>query len=303
MSKIFVSFAKVRMLLMGGGRVPGGLSFGLLVLLMFAFGAANLQAQIRMSGTFAYSAQGNVVAFGVDRIDNFRSGFTTSGTLAIQLWATTAPYSGAGTLFGYKGAEVSIGTLQGGYYISPVIRTTTVNYASIPAGNYNIVFVLAEWNGFSYVTVDSGNFPSYVPIGLVGPSILQQPQGITISADSSAVFSVTASGTAPFSYQWRKGGVAISGATSAGYTIAYAQSGDAGSSTVVVTNSAGSATSSAATLTVNAAAVAPTITTQPASVSVTAGATATFNVVANGTALMSYQWRKGGVAISGCNIR
>ena len=58
-------------------------------------------------------------------------------------------------------------------------------------------------------------------------------------------------------------------------------------------------TSNAATLTVNAAAVAPTITTQPVNQTVTAGQTATFTVVAGGTAPLSYQWQKNGVNIAG----
>src|SRR5947209_16609005 len=58
-------------------------------------------------------------------------------------------------------------------------------------------------------------------------------------------------------------------------------------------------TSSAATLTVNAAPVAPSITTQPASQTVTAGQTASFSVAATGTAPLSYQWQKNSVAISG----
>jgi hypothetical protein len=88
-------------------------------------------------------------------------------------------------------------------------------------------------------------------------------------------------------------------ATSASFTIASAQSADARSYTVVVTNSAGSATSNAALLTVNVAAVAPAITTQPASASVMTGASTTFTVVASGTAPLTYQWSKAGVAISG----
>jgi len=44
---------------------------------------------------------------------------------------------------------------------------------------------------------------------------------------------------------------------------------------------------------------APTITTQPASQTVTAGQTASFSVAATGTAPLSYQWRKNNVAISG----
>jgi len=66
-----------------------------------------------------------------------------------------------------------------------------------------------------------------------------------------------------------------------------------------VTNTAGTVTSASATLTVNAAPVAPTITTQPANQTVTAGQTATFTVTAAGTAPLTYQWQKNGVNIAG----
>jgi outer membrane protein assembly factor BamB len=56
--------------------------------------------------------------------------------------------------------------------------------------------------------------------------------------------------------------------------------------------------SSAAPIT-NPATVAPAITAQPAAQSVTAGQTATFTVVATGTAPINYQWEKSGAAISG----
>jgi hypothetical protein len=49
----------------------------------------------------------------------------------------------------------------------------------------------------------------------------------------------------------------------------------------------------------NAAPVAPTITVAPANQTVTAGQTATFTVIAAGTALLSYQWRKNGANLAG----
>src|SRR5204862_58091 len=55
----------------------------------------------------------------------------------------------------------------------------------------------------------------------------------------------------------------------------------------------------AANFTANAAAVGPTITMQPANQTVTAGQTATFAVVAGGTAPLSYQWQKNGASIAG----
>jgi len=52
-----------------------------------------------------------------------------------------------------------------------------------------------------------------------------------------------------------------------------------------------------ATLTVNPAGVAPSITAQPVSQTVTAGQTATFSVTASGTAPLRYQWQRNGGTI------
>lgn len=126
----------------------------------------------------------------------------------------------------------------------------------------------------------------------VAPTVTTQPANQMVTVGQSATFSVTAAGTAPLSYQWRKNSANISGATSASYTTPATTNADNGAKfDVVVSNSAGSITSAQATLTVNAAAMAPTITTQPANQTVTAGQTATFSVVATGTAPLSYQWQ------------
>jgi hypothetical protein len=86
------------------------------------------------------------------------------------------------------------------------------------------------------------------------PTITAQPVSQTVTAGNTASFSVTATGAAPLSYQWQKGGTAISGATSSSYTTPPTTTADNGSQfTVVVSNSAGSVTSSPATLTVNPA--------------------------------------------------
>jgi hypothetical protein len=134
----------------------------------------------------------------------------------------------------------------------------------------------------------------------VVPSLTVQPTSVTVTAGQPATFSVSASGTAPISYQWRKNTANINGATAASYTTPATTTGDSGAKfDVVVQNSAGSITSSQATLTVNAATVAPTITTQPLNQSATVGQAATFSVVASGTAPLSYQWRKNAANISG----
>jgi len=57
------------------------------------------------------------------------------------------------------------------------------------------------------------------------------------------------------------------------------------------------ATSTPATLTVDF--VAPSVTTQPANATVTAGATATFSIVAGANPAPTYQWKKNGTNIPG----
>ncbi|HEV3421945.1 MAG TPA: DUF4082 domain-containing protein [Candidatus Acidoferrum sp.] len=129
------------------------------------------------------------------------------------------------------------------------------------------------------------------------PSISSQPASKTVTVGQTASFSVTATGTAPLTYQWQKNGAAISGATSSSYTTPTTTSTDNGALfTVVVSNSVGKVTSGSATLTVNSS---PAITAQPVSKTVIAGQTATFAVTATGTAPLSYQWSKNGTAISG----
>ena len=134
----------------------------------------------------------------------------------------------------------------------------------------------------------------------VAPTIAAQPSSQTVTAGQAATFSVTANGTAPLSYQWLKNSASIGGATAASYTTPATVAGDNGAKfDVVVSNSAGSIASAMATLTVNAAAVAPAITTQPVNQTVTVGQTATFSVIAAGTAPLNYQWQKNSANIAG----
>ena len=88
-------------------------------------------------------------------------------------------------------------------------------------------------------------------LAAVAPVITTAPVSQTVSAGASVTFTVVATGTLAPTYQWRKDGAAISGATNASYAIGAAVAGDAGSYTVTATNSLGTATSSAATLVVN----------------------------------------------------
>jgi len=90
-----------------------------------------------------------------------------------------------------------------------------------------------------------------VQSGAVAPTIVTQPAATqTVMGGASVSFTVVVTGAPAPTYQWYKDGGLIAGATSATHTIAAAQLADAGSYTVVATNSEGSVTSTASVLTV-----------------------------------------------------
>ncbi len=142
--------------------------------------------------------------------------------------------------------------------------------------------------------------PSSPPKQAEPPAITAQPASLTVAAGDPATFSVTATATGTLSYQWQKKGVDLPGKTAALLELTAVQDSDAGSYTVVVTNtvdgSSAAATSVPASLTVN---VPPTITAQPQPLTVVAGGDCSFSVTATGSGTLSYQWRKGGSALPG----
>ena len=129
------------------------------------------------------------------------------------------------------------------------------------------------------------------------PVISVQPQSQTICEGAALNLSVTASGTPAPTYQWKRNGVNISGATSSTYSVPSALAANGGAYTVDVTNSCATVTSATANVVVN---VAPAVTVNPVSQTICAGNPVTFTVTATGTNL-TYQWRKGGVNIGGAN--
>jgi len=188
----------------------------------------------------------------------------------------TADSAGNYTFTGLANGTYTIVPSHAGFTFTPSSQSMTVNGANVAGMNFTA-------NGAT-----------------VAPTITTPPANQTVAAGQTATFTVVAGGTAPLSYQWQKNGANITGATSASYTTPITTTADSGSAfAVVVTNTAGTVTSAAATLTVTAAAVAPTITTQPANQTVTAGQTATFTVVAAGAAPLTYQWQKNGANLTG----
>ena len=154
---------------------------------------------------------------------------------------------------------------------------------------------LPKYSGYQYkcvVTNDAGSVTSNIVTLTVRskPVITTQPSNKTVNEGKKATFKVTATGAAsyqwyylkPDSTSWTK--VSNNG-TSATYTLTTAARHNGYKYKCAVTNAAGTVYSSVVTLTVKPL---PVITTQPKSVTVTEGKTATFKVVATGAT--SYQW-------------
>lgn len=114
------------------------------------------------------------------------------------------------------------------------------------AGTYTATIT----NGAGTITTPKAVLSVTLPA--IAPVITQQPKGLTAMSGSSATFSVVASGTGPFTYQWQKDGVnwqwPNDSATTATFTNPNLNASDAGIYTCVVTGPGGSVTSNGAAL-------------------------------------------------------
>jgi len=150
------------------------------------------------------------------------------------------------------------------FYLKPQqVLKVAVTFRPTAAQVFNGTLTFVRANG---VTITISLTGTGAATDMEPPSVTTQPANRTVTAGQTAAFALSATGTAPLSYQWRKNGAAISGATSSSYTTPATATSDSGAQfTVVISNSAGSVTSNAATLTVNAATLL--LTVNPASLS------------------------------------
>jgi hypothetical protein len=139
------------------------------------------------------------------------------------------------------------------------------------------------------------------------PQITSQPVGQDVVATRDATLSVTASGTAPLYYQWRRRGSILEGATNSMLLLDNVRPSDRGEYDVLVYNSVGSTVSSQAVINVL---IPARILQHPASILSNRGSTNfatwgqtfsnfTFSVGASSSSPLRYQWRFNGVDIFG----
>jgi hypothetical protein len=228
-------------------------------------------------------------------------------------WKWTAPSTGsvsldtAGsysdtTLGVYTGSSVSnLTTIASNDDVQDgVIQHSAVTFNA--TGGTLYYFAVDGFNGSDGNGADSAAITlnlAFTPGTNVAPTFTTQPASQTVTVGAGVTFTAAASGSPAPTFQWQKNTVNIGGATGSSYSIASTVAGDAGTYTVVASNSAGTATSNGAVLTVNPPPSAPSFTTQPVSQTVTVGSPVTFTSAATGFPAPTYQWKKGGTNISG----
>ena len=244
--------------------------------------SANKQYAFSKSSTGTFTSNyNNYYAFG--------NAQNVLGAIATTDYATLAAWQAASS------GDANSVSIDPVFVSTSDLHLSTAANASLDNKGTPIAAVTIDIDGDTRnaTTPDLGADEFTATTACTAPAITTQPAAQTVCGGAAINLSVTATGTA-LTYQWRKGGTNIAGATNATYSIASAATGDAGNYDVVISNTCGTVTSTAVAVAVNAATA---ITTQPASVTACQG-NATFTVAATGAGL-TYQWRFNGTNIPG----
>jgi hypothetical protein len=209
--------------------------------------------------TFAYEFYGNATGGEVTSItENVTTNFVGGQHTSVKLNSPSVNSSTVTLVWssvegGTYSVETSTNQTTWTTLITNVVAksaTTTTNFTGSNGTSYARVTrtALADYDSVYTGGTSTQTASQSYTLSLLG--ISGHPQSQALAAGSTASFSVTASGVAPFSYQWRKNAANISGATNSNYSIENITAANEGTYSVVVTNSYGSITSSNAVLTV-----------------------------------------------------
>jgi len=197
-----------------------------------------------------------------------------------------------------QGRIVAVGstiTLNGSVCgVPPFYYQWQFNDQDIPGATNTFLILrnlaLSDSGNYTLVVSNSAGVVRSLPAQVIvqtPPAIAQHPQSRTILGFTDVSFSVTPSGTPPFSYQWRFNGQDLSGETNATLVLTNVLKGQQGTYSVLVYNTAGSVLSSNATLVVNVPAY---ILSQPQDVATSNRYPAILSANVTGDPPMTYQW-------------
>jgi len=181
-------------------------------------------------------------------------------------------------------------------YIDPTVSPgQKFNFAS-SVGGANVSIKVGKDGNFYYLSIANNMLYKiiYSPTVATGPAITKQPSNVTVSLGQMAIFTVTATGSAPLNYQWMKNGTTIPLANSSSFTINSVATTDTGQYSVTITNGSGSVTSNKATLKISPCPF-PVIT--PSGPTNMCSGSVVLNADTGAGKL--YQWKMNGTAITG----
>ncbi len=260
--------------------------------------------------SLALRADGTVVGWG-----NNSNGVSTPPVGLSNVTAIAAASSSAYALRS-DGTVVGWGSPR---YSQPLVPPGLTDVVALKSGNYGFIAVRANGTAVAWSLDNYAGSPPMPPVatpvfaaamgsqefwvlrdssGDRAPTITTPPTALDAVTGQNVVFRVAASsGTAPLTYQWRRSGVAIPGATEAVLQFSRLAVGDTGTIDVTVANYLGAITTVGVPLTVdtrNAVSVAPfgrQVLASGSTLSLT-GSTAL-------TGPVTYQWRRNGRPIGG----
>lgn len=176
------------------------------------------------------------VALSYEKTNGGKTRIYVNGSILVETnLGSFTPFTYSDMYLGYRPSDGGAGRR----FVGQMDEVSLYNRALAPAEIHSI-----------YAAGSYGKCLTNVPPPLVGPAITKQPTNLTVLKGGTANFTVTATGSAPLSYQWRYNSTNLVGQTNSSLTLVNVQQVNAGSYSVVVSNGAGSVTSSSAVLTV-----------------------------------------------------
>ena len=169
-------------------------------------------------------------------------------------------------------ASVSAWTPSRGYHVEAAQKSAAINL--VAGRQYYLEALMKEGAGGDNLAVTwqqpgqpdpaDGSAPipnsNLVPYGLGPPVFTTQPVNVTVGEGGSASFSVQLARAVGASYQWRRNGTNVPGATASSYSLSSLRSADNASTfDCRAANAYGASNSSTATLTVTADTTRPTL--------------------------------------------
>lgn len=178
----------------------------------------------------------------------------SSSSINLTWSAATAPANCSISAYSVYGSMSSGFAPSASNLLASGLTGTSYSNSGLQASStYYYVVEAADSVGASAASTQaSATTSAAASTGTAAPSISTQPANQTVTIGTTATFTVSAAGTGPFTYQWKKNGTAISGATSTSYNTPSTSAPDNGAAfTVVISNAGGSVTSTNAMLMVN----------------------------------------------------